>query len=106
MVAFQSDIRQNVVELMAQVSSLVRARTPSPPVISASESRIAAAVAASVEDLRHELEGTVDNATPAIMASGDRAPAKYTASELAASSKVQPTSPRPGPDEAVDALMR
>ena len=70
MAEFQSDIRQDMAALMAQVSSLVRARTPSPPVIAASDSRLA------------------------------------TASALEASSKVQPTSPRPCTDEAVDALRR
>ncbi len=85
MAEFKSDNRQDMAELKAQVSSLVRARTPSPPVISASDSRIAAAVAIAVEALRHEPEGTVDNATQAIMASCERAPAKDTASALAAS---------------------
>ncbi len=41
------DIHQDMAEFQAQVSSLVRAMTPSPPVISASGSRIAAAVAAA-----------------------------------------------------------
>ena len=78
-----SDIRQDMAELKAQVSSLVRARTPSPPVISASGSRIAAA-----------------------MASCERAPAKDIAAALAATSRAQPASPRPCQGEALDALMQ
>ena len=97
------DIRQDVAELQAQVSSLVRAMTPSPPVISDLRQDVAELKAQVLSDLRQDMAEFKAQVSSRVRA---RTPSPPVLSAGDSRIAAQPASPRSCPSEVLDALMQ